>query len=498
MANEGQMKKKIFIQANCQSHVLRNIFQNIDRLKEKYEIMDVKPVHLWKDEDKDDIFNQIKEADVFLHQPIFEQHFGQFASDNLKKYLKQDSVTISFPNLYFTGYHPQAFYLKDNTGKKVDTPFDYHDKNIVDAYKNRKSVENIKKIFLDENFYSPEEIENNIEQSLTDLEDREKFTTIKISPIIRNRMKGKKLFHIFNHPTNEMIFILVNKILERLGEELLNYQEIQRFPNEMLGQIQFPVYKSVQKYFGIKEKLVLINCKNEYGLRNMIDEYLRIYEDIKINVEYKIPKHIMQYWNTDDIPEDVQQLMHTWKEMNPEYSYTLYNRIKAIEFLNIHYGSDITELFMSANLPAMQSDFFRVAYILKKGGIYVDAATICVKNINGLLQTGSGLILMKKWNNHIWNGFIASEADNPIVDKIFDSILLNMRKKKINNIWLATGPGLFGHVFNSLSSEKKHEITLFDQAKSCKQYFDLVNDLEHKKELHWSKMQEKKNIYNYS
>ena len=112
-------KLKVFIQANCQSHALRNIFQKVDRLNSKYEIMDVKPVHLWKDDDKEVIFNKIKEADVFLHQPIFKRHFGQFASDNLKKYLKESAISVSFPNLYFTGYHPQAFYLKDKNGKKV-------------------------------------------------------------------------------------------------------------------------------------------------------------------------------------------------------------------------------------------------------------------------------------------------------------------------------------------------------------------------------------------
>ncbi|MCK5536709.1 MAG: sulfotransferase domain-containing protein [Bacteroidales bacterium] len=282
MKTESARKKKIFIQANCQSHTIKNIFLTLERLEEKYDILPVKPVHLWKEEDKEEIFNKINEADIFLHQPISEVNFGIFASDNLAKYLKKDAQVVSFSNLYFTGYHPQAIYLKDNDGKKVDGPFDYHDKNIVEAYKNGKSVEDIKKIFLDEDFYSPKEIEKNLEQSLKDLEGREKFTTIKMSPIIRNRMKGKKLFHIFNHPSNEMIFILVNKILERLGDELLIYQEIQRFPNEMLGQIQFPVYKSVQKYYDLEIETKLVFLNKEYSIEKMIKMYYDFYKDIFI------------------------------------------------------------------------------------------------------------------------------------------------------------------------------------------------------------------------
>ncbi len=280
MQTESARKKKIFIQANCQSHAIKNIFLTLERLEEKYDILPVKPVHLWKEEDKEEIFNKIHEADIFLHQPIFEVNFSIFASDNLVKYLKEDAQVVSFPNLYFTGYHPQAIYLKNNDGKKVDGPFDYHDKNIVDAYKNGQSVEDVKKMFLDDRFYSSEQIEKNLEQSLKDLEGREKFTSIKMSPIIHNRMKGKKLFHIFNHPTNEMIFILVNKILEKLQEEPLVYQEMQRFPNEMLGQIQFPVYKSVQKYLGIDEEVKLVFSGKEYSLDKMNRMYYNFYQTL--------------------------------------------------------------------------------------------------------------------------------------------------------------------------------------------------------------------------
>ncbi len=284
-------KLMVFIQANCQSHALRNIFQKVDRLHSKYEIMDVKPVHLWKDEDRDSIFSKIKECDIFLHQPIFEQHFGKFASDNLKKHLKDSAISVSFPNLYFTGYHPQAFYLKDDTGKNIFEPFDYHDRNIVEFFKQGLNAKKMVEKIQDESFYSQEEIKENIELSLKDLENREKFTSIKMSPIIRNQMKGKKLFHIFNHPTNEMIFILMNKILDRLGDDLLVYNEMQQFPNEMLGQIQFPVYKSVQKYFDIEEQIKLVFWKKEYLLEKIINEYYIFYSFInklhEDNMRYK-------------------------------------------------------------------------------------------------------------------------------------------------------------------------------------------------------------------
>ncbi len=275
-----EKKLKVFIQANCQSHALRAMFQKLDRLNHKYEILDVKPVHLWKEKDTEYIHNKIKECDIFLHQPILELHFGAFASENIKKYLSQHAVSVSFPNLYFTGYHPQAFYLKDITGKKIFEPFDYHDRNVVEFFKEGLSVEDMVEKIKDENFYTPQEIKKNIDQSLKDLRERETHTDIQMSDYIEERMMGKKLFHIFNHPSNEILFELFDRILERVGESTLNEEEKVLFPNEMLGQVSYPVYKSVQNYFNIDEELYLKNYKDDYSLIAMIEKYINIYKSI--------------------------------------------------------------------------------------------------------------------------------------------------------------------------------------------------------------------------
>ncbi len=275
-------KLKIFIQANCQSHALRAIFQRVKRLNNQYEIIDVKPVHLWQEEDYTEIIEKIKACDIFLHQPIFKQHFGEFASDNLKRYLNADAKAISFPNLYFTGYHPQAFYLKYTSGKKVSEPFDYHDTNIVEFYKQGVNEEEILKKIQDESFYSVREIEANIAESLKALRDREKHTDIKVSDYIEKNMIGKKLFHIFNHPSNEMLFYLFDEVLRYLDEDSLSEEEKSLFKIEMLGQVIYPVYLSVQKYFNINDKMYLLNYANEYNLIKMINMYLMIYKEKKI------------------------------------------------------------------------------------------------------------------------------------------------------------------------------------------------------------------------
>ncbi len=208
-----------------------------------------------------------------------------------------------------------------------------------------------------------------------------------------------------------------------------------------------------------------------------------------------IPRRIVQYWNTKNIPDDIQVLMKTWREKNPEFEYILFDRDSAIVFLDENYDKEITALFKSANLPAMQSDIFRVAYCLRMGGVYVDAATTCIKSIDKMLDVESELILMRKWNDHVWNGFIACRANSMVLKRIFDTIIENMKNKNIQNIWLATGPGIFTALIDSMNEREKSVIKIYEQVKEAKQYFDLVNDLEHKKDKHWSKMQKNITIY---
>lgn len=271
-------RKKIFIQANCQGDACKHIFSRINRLNEKYEILDIKPVHLWQAEDKYDIFSKLETADIFLHQPVSEVNFGIYGSDNLKRHLKQDVKLISFPNLFFTGYHPQAIYLRDTKGLNISEPYDYHDKNLVEMFKAGKSVDEVEYIAEDESYYSTDVIRQNIDNSLVELKERESLLDIKVADYIENNMFGKKLFHIFNHPINELIFVLFDMILEILGEQPLAVEEKAIFKNEILGIIQIPVYKSVRNYLNLCDEARLFIYKQEnIPNREVLEAYFKIY-----------------------------------------------------------------------------------------------------------------------------------------------------------------------------------------------------------------------------
>jgi mannosyltransferase OCH1-like enzyme len=108
-----------------------------------------------------------------------------------------------------------------------------------------------------------------------------------------------------------------------------------------------------------------------------------------------IPKSIIQYWE-GPLNKEVEELLKSWRKLNPEYKYELFNRDLALKYLERNYDCNVVSAFSSALLPAMQSDIFRIAWVLKEGGIYIDAATKCISPIDELITNSSELILVKK------------------------------------------------------------------------------------------------------
>lgn len=203
-----------------------------------------------------------------------------------------------------------------------------------------------------------------------------------------------------------------------------------------------------------------------------------------------IPKVIVQFWNKSDIPDDVAELMETWKKINPDFRHLVFDYEQAASFIEVKYGIEIRDLFLSAALPAMQSDIFRVAYCLAKGGFYIDAGTRCKTELAPQLPQNGELLLMRKWHGGIWNGMIASEANHSELQKIWDRIIHNLKARETQDVWQVTGPKSFNQVVNHCKEAGK--IVVVEQKDIA--FFDIVNDLKYKSN-HWSEVQKTQNIF---
>ena len=209
---------------------------------------------------------------------------------------------------------------------------------------------------------------------------------------------------------------------------------------------------------------------------------------------------LMQYWGGAFPPVGLSQRMEFCKANNPELRYKLIRPIGAAKRLNYWFGEEIANSFLSIRMEAMRSDIFRVAWVLKRGGYYVDAASQVLGPFSEWVCEEK-LTLLKKPHmvntKGVWNGFIYSpEAANPFLQEVWSRqkhVLLS--RSLARSIWNETGPGLFRDILKNTDPQVSSSINIllpgeFDQKfkfGSSSMFFD--------KNHHWSRRESRRESY---
>lgn len=84
----------------------------------------------------------------------------------------------------------------------------------------------------------------------------------------------------------------------------------------------------------------------------------------------------MQFWdNASAIPADVSECLDSWRSAAAAagLTYTLFDDASAERCIASSLGSAFADAFTRCPHPAMRSDYFRLCYIFRYGGLYVDA-----------------------------------------------------------------------------------------------------------------------------
>ena len=206
---------------------------------------------------------------------------------------------------------------------------------------------------------------------------------------------------------------------------------------------------------------------------------------------------LMQYWGGTAPPIGLSKRMMSCRSNNHNLGYKLISSAGAAKRLNRWFGSDVANGFLSIRMEAMRSDVFRVAWILRKGGYYVDAASEVLSSFDEWVVKDK-LNLLKKpnmMNNKlVWNGFIyAPFPGHPFLQEVWSRQKYILLSKKCNttNIWAETGPGLFLDVLKNLRQEITTQILIltpdsYEHNFRCGSSTNFLMDSSQ----HWSKRQD--------
>lgn len=87
------------------------------------------------------------------------------------------------------------------------------------------------------------------------------------------------------------------------------------------------------------------------------------------------PRTIMLFWdNLRRLPNDVCECIDSWRLLETQgFDVYLFDSSGARDFIANRLGARYEKAYRKAYHPAMQSDYFRLCYILVEGGCYIDA-----------------------------------------------------------------------------------------------------------------------------
>lgn len=166
----------------------------------------------------------------------------------------------------------------------------------------------------------------------------------------------------------------------------------------------------------------------------------------------KVPRRIVQFWDQETVPPDVRDCIASWRAI-PGFDHVLFDDVRAREFIRAECEARHLEAYDLCNHPAMKSDLFRLAYLYRHGGVYVDADDIYEGPDLNRLFDPDGLFRLRSisftrspaerpamiYNNNP----IFCVANDEILRKALERatmIMLSLGKRDFYNMLAITGP----------------------------------------------------------
>lgn len=168
----------------------------------------------------------------------------------------------------------------------------------------------------------------------------------------------------------------------------------------------------------------------------------------------RIPRRVVQFWDREP-PDQIHRLIERNRTLcaGVGAEHLLFDEALARDFLQRRAEPRHLEAFDAAVHPAMKCDVFRLAWLAREGGFYVDADLVLRPNLGELLDLPGGLVVFqwdKQGLSNLCNWLIAGAAGQPVLEAALEattaSVLRHCRQdpqRALKNILNVSGPGVF-------------------------------------------------------
>lgn len=153
---------------------------------------------------------------------------------------------------------------------------------------------------------------------------------------------------------------------------------------------------------------------------------------------------LIQYWNEERAPEDVEALFARMREHNPDLQQMVFSEKTARAFIEEHLGAREVAAFESCAVPAMQADYFRYCAVHVLGGFYCDADCYCAGSISSLLDANGFLVESMAIPGALNNNLFAFKDSGQLLPRLaMDVATAAVENRVSEKVAAVTGPFVF-------------------------------------------------------
>ena len=198
----------------------------------------------------------------------------------------------------------------------------------------------------------------------------------------------------------------------------------------------------------------------------------------KISVNQLIPKIIFQT-GSSKMFKDVYHMnsILSFIELNPEYTYIYFDDFDCRKFLRKFFNKDVNEAYDLLVPGAYKADLVRYCFLYFNGGCYFDCKQILRKQISDLIKEKDDILLCNDViENAYLNAVIISRSKHPIMKKVIDDCVLNIKNKVMKSPLEITGP-IF--LYKSIHKNVTSKNVVFQNCRPPNDFNDFTKDYYH-------------------
>ncbi len=228
------------IVGNCQAPGLEIMLRANEAFSARFELVSFPPVHEIDPLQVPELHRAVAAAAVVVSQRVDEGYRdGIGLGTETLAAIAARAAFLRWPSVYWAGYFPDLFYLRDGAGRPVlDGPFDYHDRAILEGYAAGTPVTEVCRLLADPARHS--DAQARAADATAHLELVSRDCDVDVVSFISSRFRDELLFFTMNHPTNRLLAHIAQQIADLIGVGgSIDHSGV---PDDMLGANFYPLH----------------------------------------------------------------------------------------------------------------------------------------------------------------------------------------------------------------------------------------------------------------